>query len=182
MKKRALIEKSPDRLSIREKLGISQEHYAAFCGISKSLLSMIEIHKRDWPSGTKNNFAIQLAFFEAEKIAEENPVPEKLEKWQREKLDLRLLKLKVQCYKVETELEAMSFGYHQARRRLKTCKELRLTFTNPETIEGKLLDLWEHTARIQLHEKSLMEQELLQTQLDSIKKQIETLEKRLKQE
>ena len=67
MKKKSVLDKIPDRLIIRERLGISQENYATFCGVSKSMLSMIEINERNWPMGSSNHSWITIDFNEAEK-------------------------------------------------------------------------------------------------------------------
>ena len=50
-RKQSVLIKKEEDLSIREILGLSQQDVASFCGISKSLMAMIEINERSFPMG-----------------------------------------------------------------------------------------------------------------------------------
>lgn len=179
MKKRSLLAKLPQNLSIREQLGISQEQYADFCGISKSMLSMIEIGKRNWPGGSPNDSEILLAFGQASKEPPDTSAFEIAQPTEKKNLEHRFRKLKVEKDRAVIVLEAMTFGYTQAQLRLKVCLLLREKFPD-ETTEGKLIGLWQHKARIKLRKASPMVQELLQLQIDNLEKKMEAVERRMK--
>jgi hypothetical protein len=65
---------------------------------------------------------------------------------------------------------------------LKTCARLREKYTYPESLQVKLIDLWERTALFKLEEKLPVELELEEIQFDSIRKQIAALDKWMKKE
>lgn len=63
---------------------------------------------------------------------------------------------------------------------MKTCARLREKYTDPQSLQVKLIDLWERTALFKLEEKLPVELELEEIQLDSIRKQMAALEKWMK--
>jgi transcriptional regulator with XRE-family HTH domain len=178
MARKSLLYKMPDRLSVREKIGAGQKHYASFCGISKSMLSMIEINQRDWPS-KKSDMEIRHAFYEAEKQNPDISAFEKPDDYQKKANKMRLMKLKIECYKLESALESMTFIYQQAARMLKTCAILHQKFTEPKALEFKIIDFWEFDASLKLSKNNPVDQELMQIQLECVKRQMEVLERNI---
>lgn len=175
--KKSVVAKRPENLSIRERLGISQEDFAMFCDVSKSTLSMIEIGKRNWPMGKLNQYEITSAFFTAEKEQTPVPAPPEPEAGKKSTLTRRLLKLRIEEFKVEKALEKMAFGYQAAASLWRTCGKLREKFTNPESLEAKLLNIWEHQATVKLKKSNPDVQNLLKAKLEGIRTEMQFVEK-----
>jgi len=168
MIKRSVYTKAPDQLITRESLGITQEDYASFCGISKSMLSMIEINERYWPLGKHNHSWIAVDFNEVEKNPSDILAFEKAEDWEIKEYKLYALKLSIEIYKAENLLEEMEFKYKAASMRMKTCLKLRLRFTNPDSVEVSLLNLWEQTAKVDLRKYKPLNQQLIRLKLENL--------------
>lgn len=175
MKKRPLIDKNPERLKVREKLGIPQEQYAMFCGISKSLLSMIELNERSWPAG-KSDHELIIAFLEAEKQLSGSTQVAKLTEKEIKELTIERLKRRVACYNLERKLEASTFAYNQACNLLKACALLKQKFTAPDSTEVLLINAWEINARLKQNEKSVFEQQMLKIKIEGLKKEMELID------
>lgn len=180
MKKRAVHKKHSSELRIRELLGISQEEYAAFFGVSPTMLSMIEINKRNWPGMGDNDMF--MAFSEAEKDTTPVSIPTEMTPAKKSEMKIRFLTLKRELFQNEERQEKTTFGQKQCERRLKTCARLRKKYTDPETLQSKLLNAWELTAQYKLVEKHPVDAELEEIQLEAIRKQMAVLEKWLKKE
>jgi transcriptional regulator with XRE-family HTH domain len=181
MKKRAAHKKHSSELRIRELLGISQEEYAAFFGVSPSMLSMIEINKRNWPGMGDNDMTV--AYKEAENDPAPLSIPMELTPEKISDLEIVFLTLKRDLFKNEQGLKKTTFGQQQCERRLKTCARLREKYTDPQSLQVKLINVWERTAQIKLFEEKLpVELELEEIQLEAVRKQMAVLEKWLKKE
>lgn len=180
MKKRAVHKKHSSELRIRELLGISQEEYAAFFRVSPSLLSMIEINKRFWPGMGDNDMIV--AYKEAEKDPAPVSIPMELTPEKKTDLEILFLTLKRDLFNNEQGQKKTVFGQQQCERRLKTCARLREKYTDPLSLQVKLIDLWERTALFKLEEKLPVELELEEIQLEAIRKQLAVLEKWMKKE
>lgn len=178
MKKKPLINKSPERLSIREMIGASQEFYAGFCGISKSMLSMIEIRKRDWPI-SKGDSEIALAFIEAEKMEMDFSEYEQLKPYEVNDYEQRYLKLKGDVLRLEKGRKKNAFSVLQAKRMLKTCKVLRQKSEALSPFQMQTIELWETLAKNKLEEKRQIDLDILDLQIAGLKKQLEVLEQAL---
>ena len=180
MKKRAVHKKHSSELRIRELLGISQEEYAIFFGISPSMLSMIETNKRYWPGMGDND--IVMAYSEAEKDPAPVSIPLELTLEKKSDLEILFLTLKRDLFKNEQGQKKTVFGQQQCERRLKTCARLREKYTDPQSLQAKLIDLWEKTAQYKLEEKLPVELELEEIQLEALRKQLAVMEKWMKKE
>jgi len=180
MKKRAVHKKHSSELRIRELLGISQEEYASFFRISPSLLSMIEINKRFWPGMGDNDMIV--AYKEAERDPTPVSIPMELTPEKKTDLEILFLTIKRDLFKIEQGHKQTIFGQQQCERRLKTCARLREKYTDPLSLQVKLIDLWERTALFKLEEKLPVELELEEIQLEAFRKQMAVLEKWLKKE
>jgi len=167
--KRSVYSKPPGQLLTRERLGITQEDYASFCGISKSMLSMIEINQRYWPLGKSNHSWIAVDFNEVEKNPPDLSAFEKAESWEIKDYKQDALKLSVEIYKAENLLEEMEFKYKASSMRLKTCLKLRARFTNPDSLEESLLNLWEQTAKVEIRKNRPLNQQLIRLNLENLK-------------
>lgn len=55
MKRKAPFKKQPEDLNFREELGLKLEDVAPFCGVSVSMLGMIESDQRHWPWKANGN-------------------------------------------------------------------------------------------------------------------------------
>jgi transcriptional regulator with XRE-family HTH domain len=178
MKKKSLLDKvkTAHDLPHRDWLGVSQKEYADFCGVSKSLLSMIEQGHRTFPIG-KSDVAIVLSYDEAEN---QNPDISALEK--KEKYHLRAEEKQYQALgreksRLELLLKIMPFKHLQCSRLLKTCLFLRQKITDTQSVQYKLIVTWEGNARKNLLENTPLKQELLQIQLEAVNKQMAVLER-----
>jgi transcriptional regulator with XRE-family HTH domain len=180
MKKRAAHRKHSSELKIRELLGISQEEYAAFFRVSPSLLSMIEINKRNWQGMGDND--MNVAYREAEKDTAPVSIPLELTTEKKTDLEIRFLTLKRDLFNNEQGHKKTVFGHQQCERRLKTCARLREKYTDPQSLQVKLIDLWERTALFKLEEKLPVELELEEIQLEAFRKQLAVMEKWMKKE
>lgn len=180
MKRRATYRKHSSELRIRELLGISQEEYAIFFGVSASMLSMIETNKRYWPGMGDNDMV--MAYSEAEKDPAPVSIPMEVTPEKISDLEVLFLTLKRDLFKNEQGQKKTTFGRQQCERRLKTCARLREKYTDPQSLQVKLIDLWERTAQFKLEEKLPVEIELEEIQLEAVRKQMAVLEKWLKKE
>lgn len=178
MKRRAAFDKHPSQLTIREQLGISQEHYAQYCKISLSMLAMIETKKRSWPLD-KDDYEIRIAFKESEND-EALPVSSELTPSLINELKDRLLDLKVEILKKEKEDGKFQFTLKQAEKRRIICGRLRPKQSDPESIQSKLVNYWDLSAQVKLEQKHQAIAELEEIHIDSVRKQIAVLEKWLK--
>jgi transcriptional regulator with XRE-family HTH domain len=180
MRKRAAIDKHPSQLTIREQLGISQEHYAQYCQISLSMLAMIETKKRYWPLD-KNDYEIRLAFKESEQD-EAPPVTSELTPTLQKELEGRFLDLQVEIQKKKKEDEKTQFANQQAEKRRKTCARLRPKQTDPESTRAKLVDYWDLSAQVKLEQKHPAIAEIEEIHIEAVRKKMAVLEKWLKKE
>ncbi len=180
MRKRAAIDKHPSQLTIREQLGISQEHYAQYCKISLSMLAMIETKKRSWPLD-KDDYEIRMAFKESEND-EVLSVTFELTPSLRKELEGRYLDLQAEILKKKKEDEKTQFANQQAEKRRKTCARLRPKQTDPESTQSKLVDYWDLSAQVKLEQKHPAIAELEEIHIEAIRKQMAVLEKWLKTE
>jgi hypothetical protein len=141
---------------------------------------MIEINKRFWPGMGDNDMTV--AYKEAENDPTPVSIPMELTLEKKTDLEILFLTLKRDLFKNEQGHKKTIFGQQQCERRLKTCARLREKYTDPQSLQVKLIDLWERTALFKLEEKLPVELELEEIQLDSIRKQMAALEKWLKKE
>jgi transcriptional regulator with XRE-family HTH domain len=178
MKKKSLLEKakSAHDLPHRDWLGVSQKEYADFCGVSKSLLSMIEQGHRTFPNG-KSDEAIVRSYAEAETQNPDISAFEKKEAYHLRSEEKQYHALGREKSRLELVLKIMPFKHLQCSRMLKTCLFLRQKITDTQSPKYKLFVKWEGDARKNLLENTPVKQELLQIQLEAIKKQMAVLER-----
>lgn len=176
-RKQAIRHKLPQQRNLREKLGISQSDYAHFCGISKSLLGMIEIGQRSWPAGkTTADLPLHMAFLEAEQqphdlSAVEKPPVSRIKVWQK-----RLREIRLEQYRQSNILEEMAFQLETCRRRWQTCQHLRQRYPELAAEQQLLLELWERKALRLMQNNSEEEQALLRFRLDCLNREQALLE------
>ncbi len=138
---------SEEKLSIRLELGILQEDWAAFSGISKSLLAMIETNKREWPLGKgKTDLPLISAYAKAMEEPADLLHLEKPESMVRSQFEARLSGIRTQRFKKEKDLKKMQFLLKSGRKLLQTCHRLKLEFPELDQNRHSLLELWEKNA------------------------------------
>jgi hypothetical protein len=138
---------SKEKLSIRLELGILQEEWAAFSGISKSLLAMIETNKREWPLGKgKTDLPLVSAYAKSMEEPADLLHLEKPESMARSQFEARLSGIRTQRFKKEKELKKMQFLLNSGRKLLQTCHRLKLEFPELDQNKQSLLALWEQYA------------------------------------
>ena len=176
--KKAVFKKSALERSIREWLGVSQENYASFCGISKSMLSMIELNLRSWPTG-KTDLTVIQAFIIARQNPEDLSELEKPHARKKKEWITLLKKLKLDIYKMKMALERQEFDLESAHLLARVCRLLRKQFPETDSIQSSILDLWEHTAQLKIKANSKAEQDWLRLQMDQKSARMDFIRKKL---
>lgn len=165
-KRRSVFYKPENSRSIREQLGITQEDYAAFSGISKSMLGMIEIGQRSWPVGKgKTDTPLVLAYALSQKAPADLSEFEKMGDEEIASLRFRLRQIALERMRREKELEQMQFFQTTSRNLLQMCH--RLKQDNPDLAQKKqaVIDFWEHSAGQRLLKNSREQQQLLEMKI-----------------
>lgn len=180
-RKQSVLIKKEEDLSIREILGLSQQDVASFCGISKSLMAMIEINERSFPMGKgKTDLELVQAYIEAEKDPVDLSAYEKPEEWEMKVWTKRLAEIKMEKFRKQNELKKMEFKLKAARKLLQVCLKLRQN--HPEKVDQKtaLINLWEFSAIERIKENNESEQAWLKLRLKQLDENQELVEEALK--
>lgn len=175
MPKKATIQKLPQELTFREELGLSLEHMATFCGVSVSMLGMIESKRRNWPTGNLNHIKLQMALTQ---VQQQEPAEGELPAPSERQLDVihrQIRELEYKHSSLQLELKKMQFRYTQASQLFRVCQKLKPEFPTPNTLESTGLDLWEKKSIRRMEDNSLLLQQRLSIQIDELKRSIEML-------
>jgi transcriptional regulator with XRE-family HTH domain len=168
-RKKSVLRKKESNLSIRESLGISQEDYAAFCGLSKSMLSMIEIGKRDWPIGKgKNDHELIMAYLEASQNPSDISQLALPDPWEKDIWQKRLLQNQGELIRIKQLEKKMAFHYKAGQNLLRACLVLKEKFPEKAAKKEKLISLWEFLARDKIRKYNLEEQDWVQLKKQSL--------------
>jgi len=111
---------------------------------------------------------LRLILMRQKKIPPDLSVLEKAESWELQEYKRDALKISIEIYKAENLLEEMEFKYKAASMRMKTCLKLRIRFTNPDSMEVSLLNLWEQTAKVDLRKYKPLNQQLIRLKLENL--------------
>ena len=179
-RKQSVLFKKEEDLSIREILGLSQQDVASFCGISKSLMAMIEINERSFPMGKgKSDLELVQAYIEAEKDPVDLSAYEKPEEWEMKVWTKRLAEIKMEKFRKKNELKKMEFKLKSARKLLQVCLKLRQN--HPEKVKQRtaLINLWEFSAVERIKENNESEQAWLKLRLKQLDENHELVEEAL---
>lgn len=172
MPKKATLQKLPQELSLREELGLTLETLAPFCGVSVSMLGMIETKRRSWPSGSLNRIKLGTALAQVqqeESVEGELPAPSEN---QMEELKNRIAALEYKYGALQQDFKKMQLRYTQATQLYRVCQKLKPEFTTPGSMEVASLDLWEKQSLRKMEENSRLRQQQLSIQVDELKRRI----------
>lgn len=158
-------------LNFREELGLKLDEIAAFCGVSVSLLGMIESGERHWPWKVGGNHQkLTLATYQSVQNPMDDSQLPKQEPWEIEKYYDKIHELTLKKIRTQKRLKKMILQYSQAKTLYQTCTRLKTEFHNEDSLEAKAIDYWEHLSKIRLRETGPVSQKRLQMKMEELEK------------
>lgn len=175
MKRKSAFRKASHELSFREEMGLRLEDLAPFCGVSVSMLGMIESGERHWPfKGNRHHLKLMHAVSDAVSAPMDEMQLPQPEDWEIDKLRDEAHDLEVKARRLKRQLERMVFRYRQAKTLYQVCQRLKGDFSEG-TLEFSALDYWNTLAEERLWLHGPIPQKRLQMKLDELERAVEWL-------
>ncbi len=176
MKKKSLVSKEIEDLSFREMIGISQDDLAAFCGVSKSTIGMIDANLRNVSIKNKGYLEFMAPFAEIGNWFPEEPVFTAPTEAEKRKMKLIILGVRVKISRLEGDLKRTTFSYRQAVLRKKFCGILLSRMADVGSTRYSIVQGWERSANEKIKEAGPFQQKLKMVDLDLLKLRLKALE------
>ena len=163
--------KAPENLSVRERLGVSQQEFANFCGVPKANVSMAESNRRG-SFATLPMAHLHQAFAEAQKNPADTAALEKLSPEEVEDAENLYLDLRLKWMRLGRKLKAMQFAYGQAVALHGTCSELQKMMPFADDLANQTLKIWTLQARFKISQNSRYAQKRMSLKRELLEKEM----------